>query len=368
MDRNKGMRDGQNGGLNEKQSMESNRGQSMSRYEQAMEKLHMRAEAMKENKGLYQEVRGKQRGNIRVLFGTTAAAAACAALVCGAYLGNAGGIRERMMGERAGETGLQTLAGEGVSGAAEKIENMFTLKVLAKEYEDGEEVVKETVLEPKKAVPLFMAGNKEKSSYVLGTGEIGENGEGDVYFTLAANLECEGNDIESVTYSINNALFQVVQPKDSSILLNGEEAEPVMTGMIGGDMTEYRDEAGNLKYSEIISDNRYYKSFTVAYDKQSGAHTWINICNDSNAGKRVQDALRLFGEAESAEDCLDAYNELLDGVEIICTANYTDGTSASAKIAVNAAIVPLPPLQPGEHREGPEWQMEKTVEPVFELQ
>jgi len=205
------------------------------------------------------------------------------------------------------------------------IDNMFTLQVRAAELEEGQ------------PVPLVdnaqLSGNDSQisgdqaNSWVLGGTE-----DGGVYYCIQFPLSCTGNNIEKITYSINNGAFQIVQPEGESIIIDGKLYDGELNaGQIGGG---WDDESGlPLRDWEIL----FYQSFTVDYQRQTDEYTWINICNELSGEREVHQMI--WGEGNSLEEMNQGMQRLFDNTVITCTVYYTDGTSQSADVLVNSKVM-----------------------------
>ena len=199
------------------------------------------------------------------------------------------------------------------------IENMFTLKVMAAELEEGHPVT------------INIGGNDNSS--VLGATDNGE-----ISYCISAPFTCEGENIETVTYSINNGAFQIVQPEDESIIVDGQLYTYEMNaGQIGGCYSEENNGLPSRSYKVVL-----YKSFSLDYYTQSDDHTWINICNSLPYDSETFNLI--WGDESSAKDTSNGINNLLDDTVITCTANYSDGTRQSADILVGSQIINDPEL------------------------
>ena len=144
-----------------------------------------------------------------------------------------------------------------------------------------------------------------------------------------------GEDIETVTYSINNGAFQIVQPENESerIIDDGKLYEGEMhTGLIGGDYSEENNGLPSRPYETVL-----YRSFTLDYERQSDEYTWINICNSCPYDEEIFNLI--WGEKATLEDYSDAIDKLLDHTVITCTVHYADGTEQSADIRVGSRII-----------------------------
>jgi len=151
--------------------------------------------------------------------------------------------------------------------------------------------------------------------------------DGTVSYCVGTHFFCEGEDIESITYSINEGAFQIVEPKDFTIVKDGEKYEGALnTGQIGGIDDETTGDG--------LSVTNNYKSFTVSYDNQMNDQTWINICGETNENRDD-----LFGEDKNLEDRVAGIEKLVDNVVITCTVQYADGSVSESQITIGGGTV-----------------------------
>lgn len=199
--------------------------------------------------------------------------------------------------------------------------NMFTLQVYAADSPEASENGFIT-LQPGKGFVI--------TENALGS-VLCDNEEGNITYCIGTQFLCEGENVESITYSIENAAFQIVEPKDSSIITDYEEySEFLNVGTVGGE----DDEFGNG-----LSVGRHYKSYTVDYEKQFNDDTWINVCNVTNIPWDT-----IYANGNTLEDRVNGFEEMLKNVVITCTVHYTDGTSDSGTITIGGAIVTPNPI------------------------
>lgn len=229
---------------------------------------------------------------------TCAAVAACAALVVAAGNWYAGQPVE-----------LSEIAAQDGEEHTETIPKLFMLT--AKAAEAGERI------EMTKGKPVAIATEAARS-WVLGGNEDGT-------WTYCINLpfQCEGENIDSVSYSINRGAFQVVELEGTSIIASGKEAaELVDGGQIGGGYDEAKDEA-------IPTTINYYTEYTLDYDRQESDATWINMVRDDI---KFSDLDLLWRENKSDEDVEKVFDEMFGDVMITCTVHFTDGTTETIEI------------------------------------
>ena len=307
-----------------------------------------------------------------------AAVAACAAIILTAnvIVGRSGrnDIGNQEISEKtANNSGIESAdASSGVSdistqetadgkdeGVLSALDKMFTLRVRAAEADGGQngegqtEDEQSTQLVTGQPVPLL--SSDKANSWVLGGDDI-DNGSV-VDYCISMPFTCVGDHIEKVTYSINNGAFQIVQPENETIIVDGQLYEGELnTGMIGGDYNEENDGLPSRPFETVL-----YRSFTLDYNRQSDEYTWINICNNRSVGKDVFDSI--WGEGKSLEDMNNGMQQMLDNTVITCTVQYSDNTSQSVDINVNSRVMSC--VEAGEE---PKYEGEKSVYFTFELQ
>ena len=267
------------------------------------------------------------------------AAAVCAALVAAVWVTNGIGDRSDSDLQVKENSEGRDNSDNSVNSVLSELDRMFTLRVQAAELEAGH------------PVPLIVNGNRH--AYVLGATENEKIQE--IGYCISTPLTCEGENIETVTYSVNNGAFQIVQPEneDERIIVAGQlYGEKISTGMIGGDYDEKNGGLPSRSYEAAL-----YKSFTLDYERQSDEYTWINICNSRPYDEEIFNLI--WGEKVTFEDESNAINMLLDHTVITCTVHYVDGTEQSVDIQVGSQVV-AENLENGETG--------KTIVATFELQ
>lgn len=244
-------------------------------------------------------------------------AAACAALVAAVWIANGIGnhsdsdlqVKENSEGKENSDNPVNSILSE--------LDRMFTLRVQAAELESGH------------PVPIF-PGSNSQGSHVLGVDDE------EITYCINVPITCEGEGIESVTYSINKGAFQIVQPKneDERIIVSGQLYGEEMNagGWIGGDYDEENGGLPSRPYEAVL-----YKSFTLDYERQSDEYTWINICNACPYDEEIYDLI--WGENATLEDDSNALNMLLNHTVITCTIHYADGMEQSADIQVGSQVM-----------------------------
>lgn len=252
-----------------------------------------RVENMEQNISNNQDFQKKAKSG-KTVRRTCATVAACAALVVAAGSWHAG--------QPVDQKEIATQSGDEYTETIPKL-FMFT----AKAAETGKRI------EMTKGKPVAVT-TEDADSWVLGGNEDGT-------WSYCFNLpfQCEGENIDSVSYSINRGAFQVVELEGTSIIASGKEAaEPVNSGLIGGS-----------DYEAIPTTITYYTEYTLDYDRQESDATWINMVRDDI---KFSDPDLPQRENKSDEDVKKVFDELFGDVMITCTVHFTDGTSETIEI------------------------------------
>lgn len=211
------------------------------------------------------------------------------------------------------ETQIESIKGDEL---IHTLENMFTLKAYAADHPESDENGYVT-LNAKDSILV----QKNGLGCVLCEGE-----DGFVSYCIGTNFLCEGENIERVTYSINGAAFQVVErPNESILIANEPYGKELNTGTCGGEDSATLDNPTSVR--------GLYKSITLSYDNQRNDYTWINICNETEYSWDC-----LYGEGMTLEERVSAIEEMMKDVEILCTVQYTDGTTDDARITIGGGV------------------------------
>lgn len=195
-------------------------------------------------------------------------------------------------------------------------ENMFTMKVMAAQAE---------VTAQK---PVAIAQN-DRFGYAI-------NGDSDMNtasYKIDMPLYCEGENIESVTYSINKGYFEISENITDDFQSAVESGKPLDENSNGYINPIYNDN------EEIVAQQalKDYTEYTVSYDDQQKEGVYVTFCNDEIPFPDFGSMIDKMTKTE--EEISAAYQKLVDGVVITCTANYKDGTKKGAKINVGAAAL-----------------------------
>ena len=195
-------------------------------------------------------------------------------------------------------------------------ENMFTMKVMAAQAE---------VTAQK---PVAIAQSNRISHSISGDSDTNT-----ASYRIDMPLYCEGENIESVTYSINKGYFEICENITDDFQSVVESGEPLDENSNGYINPIYNDN------EEIVAQQalKDYTEYTVSYDDQQKEGVYVTFCNDDipfpDFGSMIDK------RTKTEEEISEAYQKLVDGVVITCTANYKDGTKKGVKINVGAAAL-----------------------------
>lgn len=171
----------------------------------------------------------------------------------------------------------------------------------------------------------------------------GDN-EGKAGFIMEMPLSVKGDKIKSVTYSIKNGFFEVVdKEKGDSTIIDSSVYEGAPSSFVtveetekGKSMTLYAVGEATEEDREARVNQKVLSSYTVAYDKQISDNMVINICGDSVLTEKEMKAL--YGSADPQEKA-DMYNKMFGDTVITCTVTFADGTTQEQKIGIGGAVL-----------------------------
>ena len=244
---------------------------------------------------------------------STVAAAACLALIAGIGYGHFPEIGNKS--SQQGTTVTKT--------TPQSVLNSFTVTVSAAEVKkskasgvsgasiQGEETSGKA--QPKiDASPSYggaWAGNPEGSK---------------VTYWVIAPITCSGDNIKSVTYTINKGYFSVVAKKNSKYLIASESKSTKAENWFG--FNEYADYA-----------KKEYTSFTVSGTEKPEEKFQIAFVGEGMLSKKGKKAL--FNGDEGLQAEAEAHQELIGDTVITCTATYNDGSQKSVDVKVGTEVL-----------------------------
>ena len=165
-------------------------------------------------------------------------------------------------------------------------------------------------LEQGKAVVV----NAESEGHVMGSRENGL-----YYYNFSLPLVCEGENIKSITYSVNDGYFQVIEPSGKHVV-EGTECPSIDPGLsVPADWNDYS-----------VS---YYTEFTVSDEAQKNQEYVMNLTKDDYA---MPDPDLIWGENATTASMAEAIQEMLKDTVITCTIQFEDGNSQTVTLKASA--------------------------------
>lgn len=221
-------------------------------------------------------------------------------------------------------------------GNAPEKHNGFFITANAAEINADEDVIlTDTEFTPiGEIVPeLFMAGHLENSSKFFTGGAL------DIHIT------CEGNNIEKLTYSVNNAVFFL--DKNNSMLYDLKNSGQQSFRESGDDIYWDVKKDGNGYYANLhingenlggevgdgITYKECYSEFTVEYENKEKAFEDVN----SKSNFLPVEILSGYCCDDSNEEVTwhDTLEKMVNDITISIKATYTDGTSETKTLRLN---------------------------------
>lgn len=249
-------------------------------YKSALNKIHLNDMQKEQMKQLFKKKRMRRKN---VISKSIAAAAATVALVLGTI-------------------GVGKVAGVGDA-------DCFTLQVNAKEI--GEE------------------GDANISDDYVCDVSISSSEENSIAYNTEFPIICKGENISTVTYSVKGGLFQITNPVNERIVINGQKPSKEL----------WMPSAYNDRTKEKMERNQY-SSFTVNYNKQKSEHTVITVGYNSKMypASKSWNIYSMYHSkaARTPEGLAEVYEEFYRELDITCTVTFGDGKTATKKLVVSA--------------------------------
>lgn len=250
---------------------------------------------------------------------STVAAAACLALVAGIGYGHFSNI---------GKSPVQPDT-KMTKTTPQSVLNSFTVTVSAAEVKKNKASGASTQGEEAsgKAQPKIYASPSYDSTW-------SGNEEGSkVAYWVVAPIACSGDNIKSVTYTINKGYFSVVAKKNSKYLIGSESKLRKKQEDKFGVALDSEDSEANSLY-----DQNEYTSFTVSGTEKSEKKFRIAFVGEGNLTKKGFSAL-FENVGKNLQEDLKARQQLIGDTVITCTATYKDGSQKSVDIKVGTEIL-----------------------------
>ena len=132
-------------------------------------------------------------------------------------------------------------------------------------------------------------------------------------------LVCEGENIKSVTYRVNEGGFQVIEPPENHVT-EGTTCEPIDAGL-------------SVPHGWDNYDITYYSEFTVSGEAQKTGSFVMNLVKEDFA---IPNPDLIWGADATAETQSQAIQEMLQDVVITCTVQFEDGSSQEMTLKASA--------------------------------
>ncbi len=254
-------------------------------YQEEMSKLKLSEKEKKNLKNLYHSVGENKRDHtMKRLYKPLIATAACMALVLGAFY---------------------TKMPNGKS--ATKLNTGFTLMANAEEL--GSQ-------------PVAVGGVGESASIAETDGE-----ENHISYMMDIDLSCRGENIESVTYSINEGAFEILSLTEDAGLLDCTEVEPINTPKRSLLPKDQYPDGVEKDCSKTVSQ------YTISYEKQKQENVAFTVIGEKSLSATTFENIFSIGEtSEELEKAKVANQEAFGSIIITCKVNYKDGTTEEKRV------------------------------------
>ena len=238
---------------------------------------------------------------------------ACAALVAGIGFGN---LADQIFSN----IGLSHKTDISTNKPSQNVESGFVMKVKAaeiKELKKGES-----------QVAIYSGGT---------TGEAwsGSDQNKEIGYMIDLPLICEGEDMDTITYSVNKGCFRVLQPKNKPYVIKGEECGEPKQVSSGVDIEIAPEGADQM-------EAKYYKTFTISAKDQDRKDVEVAICDEKKLSKELYKRLWDNNTAGMTDEEIMAEaavkNEVLDSPQVTCKITYQGDSgqkTETAKVAVH---------------------------------
>lgn len=238
---------------------------------------------------------------------------ACAALVAGIGFGN---LPDQIFSN----IGLSHKTDISTNKPSQNVESGFVMKVKAAEVKE------------------LKKGESQAAIYSGGTtGEAwsGSDQNKEIGYMIDLPLICEGEDMDTITYSVNKGCFRVLQPKNKPYVIKGEECGEPKQVSSGVDIEIVPEGADQM-------EAKYYKTFTISAKDQDRKDVEVAICDEKKLSKELYKRLWDNNTAGMTDEEIMAEaavkNEVLDSPQVICKITYQGDSgqkTETAKVAVH---------------------------------
>lgn len=143
-------------------------------------------------------------------------------------------------------------------------------------------------------------------------------------------LQCEGENIDTITYSISNAQFFVHTLNNSDMIVSAVKADKEINA--GFHSPKNSDPLGD----DYMTEDQY-SSFTVKYSNQVSNDVSIDIIGERTLSE--EDYTAIFQSGGYDVDAIAEVNKKLLGDACIdITVQYTDGTTETQRITISSEV------------------------------
>lgn len=193
-----------------------------------------------------------------------------------------------------------------VVAAAKITQTKDALTTIVYANENGDNIP----LEEGKAVVV----NSESEGHTMGGQENGL-----YYYNFDLPLVCEGENIKSITYSVNDGCFQVIEQSGKHVV-EGTKCQSIDPGLsVPADWSDYS-----------IS---YYTELTVSDEAQKSGEYVMHLVKDDYA---MPDPDLVWGENATTASTAQVIQEMLKDTVITCTIQFEDGNSETVTLKASA--------------------------------
>lgn len=213
------------------------------------------------------------------------------------------------------------------------------------------------------AKELTKTGKVYSDNYSSTSSILCETENGGISFAFEFPIQCKGENIDTITYNIENGAFKISNQKGNSIVVSGEKLKEELNvpgstknetftcenaiSSAGSTTITEDDISGSSSESKETKTPAFefeqYKSFTVNYDDQMNDTTCINVVDTSdiwsNEKLKQYKALKYNICDASLEEEKEVCDFLTKDLGITCTVTYKDGSTETKDIVVSNDIV-----------------------------
>ena len=185
-------------------------------------------------------------------------------------------------------------------------------------------------------------GETQAAIYSGGTtGEAwsGSDNDQEISYMINLPLVCEGENMDTITYTVNKGCFRILQPKNKPYVIKGEECEKPEQVSSSVDV-EIEPEGADKK------EVKYYKSFTISAKDQDRKDVEVAICDEKKLSKelykRLWDNCSTGITDEEVVTEANVKNEVMDSPQVTCKIAYQGDAAPkteTAKVAVKLQAI-----------------------------